>query len=83
MWLRKKIARSARPFTNDEFVTECMQEVAKVIIPEKSCLFKDISFSRNSIARRIEDIGEDLSEKLSLKTSKFQCFSWLLMKALT
>ena len=71
----KKIARSARPFTNGEFVRECMQEVAKVIIPDKSRLFEDISLFRNSIARRMEDIGEDLSEELSSKTSKFQCFS--------
>ena len=79
----EKIARSARPFTDGEFDRECMQEIAKVILSDKSRLFEDISFSRNSIARIIEDIGEDLSEQLSSKTSKFQCFPWLLMKALT
>ena len=58
--IAEKIARSARPFTDGEFVRECMQEVAKVMLPDKSRLFDDISLSRNSIARRIEDIGEDL-----------------------
>ena len=52
-----------------------MREVAKVMFQDKSSLFDDISLSRNSIARRIEDISEDLSGQLSLKTSEFQCFS--------
>ena len=69
--IAEKIARSARPFTDGDFVKECMQEVAKVMLPDKSRLFEDISLSRNSIARRIEDIGEDLSEQLSSKTSEF------------
>ena len=81
--IAKKTARSARPFTDGEFVRECMQEVAKVMLPDKSRLFDDISLSRNSIARRIEDIGEDLSGQLSSKTSEFQCFPWLSMKAVT
>ena len=57
----EKIAGSARPFTDGKFVRECTQEVAKIIIPDKSRLLEDISLSRNSIARRIEDIGKDLS----------------------
>ena len=73
--IAEKIARSARPFTDGDFVKECMQEVAKVMLPDKSRLFEHISLSRNSIAGRIEDIGEDLSEQLSSKTSEFQCFS--------
>ena len=73
--IAEKIARSARSFTDSEFVRECMQEVEKVMLPHKSRLFDDISLSRNSIARRIEDIGEDLSGQLSSKTSEFQCFS--------
>ena len=73
--IAEKIARSAEPFTDGEFVRECMQEVSKVMFPDKSRLFNDISLSKNSIARRIEDIGEDLSGQLSSKTSEFQCFS--------
>ena len=32
----EKIARSARPFTDGEFVRECMQEVEKVMLADKS-----------------------------------------------
>ena len=72
--IAEKIVRSARSFTDGEFVRECMQEVAKVMLQDKSRLF-DISLSRNSIARRIEDSGKDLSGQLSSKTNEFQCFS--------
>ena len=50
----EKIARSTKPFTDGEFVRECMQEVAQVMLPDKSRLFEDIGHFRNSIARRIE-----------------------------
>ena len=55
-----------------------MQEVAKVLLPDKARLFEEINLSRNTIARRIEDIGEDLSVQLPSKTGKFQCFSLAL-----
>jgi len=35
-----------------------MQEVAKIMFLDKARLFEDISLSKNSIARRIEDSGE-------------------------
>jgi len=63
--IAEKMARSARPFTDWEFVRNCMQEVAKIMLPNQARLFENISLSRNSNARRIEDIGEDLSGQLS------------------
>ena len=81
--IAEKIARSARPFTDSEFVRECMQEVAKVMLPDKSRLFDDISLSRNSIARRIEDIGKDLSGQYLQKQLSFNVFPWFSMKAVT
>ena len=38
-------------------------------------LFEDLIFSRNGIARRIENIGKDISKQLSWKAEDFQCFS--------
>ena len=49
-----------------------MQEVPKVLLPDKTRLFEEINLSRNTIARRIEDIGKDLSGQLSSKTGKSQ-----------
>jgi len=50
--IAEKIAHSARPFTDGEFVRDCMQEVAKVVLPDKARLFGDISLSRNSISKK-------------------------------
>ena len=52
-----------------------MQEAAKVLLIKKARLFEEINLSRNTVARRIEVIGEDLSGQVSSKTGKFQCFS--------
>ena len=60
--IAEKIARSTRPFTDGEFVRDGMQKVAKVLLLDKARLFEEIRLSRNTITRRIEDIGEDLSE---------------------
>ena len=73
--IAEKIAHSTRLFTDGEFVRDCMQKVAKVLLPDKTPLFEEINLSRNTVARRMEDIGEDLSGRLSSKTSKFQYFS--------
>ena len=73
--IAEKIARSTRPFTDGEFVRDCVQKVAKVLLPVKAPLFEEINRFRNTMARRIEDIGEGQSGRLSSKTGKFQCFS--------
>ena len=69
--IAEKIARSTRHLKMTNLLRECMQEVAKFMLPDKSRLFENINFSTNSIAKRIEDIGDDLSEQLSSETSKF------------
>ena len=73
--IAEKIARWTRPFTDGEFVGDCMQKVAKVLLPDKARLFEEINLSRNTIARRIKDIAPDLSGQLSSKRGQFQCFS--------
>ena len=38
--IAEKIVRSARPFTDGEFVRDCMQEVAKIaMVPDKQARF--------------------------------------------
>ena len=48
--IAEKIACSTKPFADGEFVRECMQEVAKVMLLDKSSLCDNISLSRNSIS---------------------------------
>lgn len=47
------IAWHGKPFTDGEFVKECLMKVATIICPEKMQDFKNISLSRNTVGRRI------------------------------
>lgn len=56
-------------------VKECMMEAVAVVCPEKVKLFKTISLSRNTIARRIDDIGNNILHQISGKAQRFTHYS--------
>ena len=70
----EKVTRFSRPFTDGEFARECIQDVAKLMVPKQEHLFEKISLSRTTIAR-IEEIGENISEQLQSKADTFEYFS--------
>ncbi|KAE9527235.1 hypothetical protein AGLY_012933 [Aphis glycines] len=51
------IARENKSFSDGEFVKKFILASVKEIIPEKMSVFENISLSRNTITRRVEDIG--------------------------
>ncbi|CAI6372756.1 unnamed protein product [Macrosiphum euphorbiae] len=72
------IARENKSFSDGEFVKKCILASVKEIIPEKMSVFENISLSRNTITRRVEDIGGDLMTKLQIKSKTFTFFSLAL-----
>uniref|UniRef100_A0A3P9DNK1 SPIN-DOC-like zinc-finger domain-containing protein n=1 Tax=Maylandia zebra TaxID=106582 RepID=A0A3P9DNK1_9CICH len=44
-----EIAKSARPFSEGEFVKSCMMKVCDVVCPEKKQAFSNVSLSRNTV----------------------------------
>ena len=71
----EKVALFSRAFTDGEYARECIQDVAKLMVPKQAHLFEKISFSKTTIARRIEEIGENISEQLQSKADTFEYFS--------
>ena len=71
----EEIARSSRLFTNGEFVRSCINKATKLLVPDQANLFEKISLSRVTISRRVEEIGRNISNQLSLKAKSFMCFS--------
>jgi hypothetical protein len=69
------IAKAKKPFSEGEFVKECMLKVADVLCPDKKQLFSNISLSRNTIADRITEMAQDVSGQLSVKARKFIAYS--------
>ena len=62
-----KIARESKPFSDGEFIKECIEEVIKIMCPEKSKEFAKVCLSRRTITRRIEDINNDVVKTLRLQ----------------
>ncbi|XP_016407553.1 general transcription factor II-I repeat domain-containing protein 2-like [Sinocyclocheilus rhinocerous] len=69
------IARHGKPFTEGELIKECLMKVATIICPEKMQDFKNISLSRNTVGRRIEDLSANLKEQVTDKVPTFDFYS--------
>ncbi|KAF0749188.1 general transcription factor II-I repeat domain-containing protein 2-like, partial [Aphis craccivora] len=69
------IAKESKSFSDGEFVKKCMSHVIDEICPENKCLFEQVSLSRQTITRRIEDLGLNLFEQVQDKVKHFQYFS--------
>ena len=54
------IAKKMKPFSDGELVKDCVQAIVKDILPDKSKLFSNLSLSRQTITRRINDISEEI-----------------------
>ncbi|XP_025203824.1 general transcription factor II-I repeat domain-containing protein 2B-like [Melanaphis sacchari] len=72
------ISRENKSFSDGDFVKKCILASVKEIIPEKMSVFENISLSRHTITRRVEDIGGDLMSQLQIKSKTFKFFSLAL-----
>ena len=52
------IAKHGRPFTDSEFVKECLVAVSEEICPDLTRKFEDLSLSARTCVRRTEELGE-------------------------
>ena len=62
-------------FVFGEMIKECVIVVAQEICPENGNLFKTVSLSANTVARRVQDIAENISSQLSDKNGHLEWFS--------
>ena len=72
------IAKKSQPFADGEFIKECIVRVADVICSEKKETFAKISLSRQTITRRVEELGNSIEETLIAKARKFSSYSLAL-----
>lgn len=70
-----EIALASKPYSEGEFVKNCMLKAAELVCPEKRQAFANISLSRNTIAERIDELSENLNVQLKDKVKSFIAFS--------
>ena len=59
-----KIAKNSKPFSEEAFVKECLVDSAALLCPDKKDEFENVSLSRRTVTRRVEDIAENLELEL-------------------
>ena len=56
----QKIIERGKPFTDDNYIKECLMEAVNDLCPKNSNLFANISLSASSVVRRMEELGENI-----------------------
>ena len=69
--MAEEIVKSTRPFTEGEFVKQCMIKVCNVMCPDKKQAFSHISLSRNTVADPVCELTTNLQEQLMEKGKDF------------
>ncbi|XP_042204155.1 general transcription factor II-I repeat domain-containing protein 2-like [Homarus americanus] len=73
-----KMAERGKPFTDGNFIKECMMEAANDLCPEKADLFGSISLSASSVVRRTEELGENIVLQIREKAKNLLWYSLVL-----
>ncbi|XP_060881678.1 general transcription factor II-I repeat domain-containing protein 2B-like [Metopolophium dirhodum] len=76
--IAQKIAAKSKPFTDGEFIKECMEAASEILCPAQKQLFSKLSLSGVTVARRIEELGTDIESTLKERISKFIFYSLAL-----
>ena len=76
--ISEKIAKASKPFSEGEFLKECMIAAADIICPKMKNAFANLSLSRRTVTERCEEIANNLSSQLYKKSDEFVAFSLAL-----
>lgn len=69
------LAKSGRPFTDGEFVKDCLIQIADAFCPETKDAFKNVGLSRMTMQRRIVDLASNSLDQLKRKSNDIVHFS--------
>ena len=73
-----EIVKASKPFSEGEFVKECMVQTADILCPEIKSKFEKVSISRRTVTRRVELIDENIASQLNKKSDSFELYSLAL-----
>ena len=76
--ISQMIIKKSKPFTEGEFIKDCILKACEVMCPEKIHSFTHISLSSDTVMRRAKLISEDLKLQLISYGKNFESFSLAL-----
>ena len=72
------IAKKSKPFSDGKFIKECFVQTADVFCPGKKKTFAKITLLRQTVARRVDELGNSIEENLVAKARNFLSYSLAL-----
>lgn len=76
-----KLAKAIKPFSEGQFLKECMVETAGLLCLESKGKFEKICLSRRTVTRHVKLIDEDISSELNKNAESFKFYSLALDKS--
>ena len=73
-----KLERRNKPFSDGEFIKECMSDVASIMCLEQITKINSIALSRRTVVRLIEKISDNLMSQLKDASKQFLWYSLAL-----
>ena len=73
-----QIVKYNKPFSDGEFIKECLLDATNILCPEQNNKFDSITLSRRTVVRRVEKISEDLTLQLQDTSKHFLWYSLAL-----
>ena len=68
------IAKLCKPFTEGEFIKDCMMKMVEKICAEKKQAFANVCLACNTVVRRIEDVSSDIKRQLKRQKERSLTF---------
>lgn len=68
------IAKHCKPFTEDEFIKDCVMKIVEKICLEKKQEFANVCLACNTVVRRIENVSSDIKRQLEVKGVELDFF---------
>ena len=65
------LTKRNKPFSDGEFIKECISDVANIMCPEQNTNMDSIALSRRTLVRRVGKISDDLMSQLKDTSKQF------------
>ena len=72
------LARRMKPFSDGDFIKECLVAVVDSVCPEQRSVFESVSLSSRTVRRRIEEMSDNVHDSLKTRISTLVAFSLAL-----
>ena len=72
------LARRMKPFSDGDFIKECLVVVVDSVCPEQRSVFESVSLSSRTVRRRIEEMSDNVHDSPKTRISTLVAFSLVL-----